>query len=50
MFLFPILLGAEKVDADEEQEDGISPSLVTKRQNTFVRLSMDKLKFMDMTN
>ena len=48
-FLVPYFLS--KKEEEEEENDGVgSFFVVIKRDNTFMCLSMDKLKFLDMTN
>ena len=40
----------EQDDKDKEENDGIGSFFVIKRNNTFMCLSTDQLKFLDMTN
>ena len=40
----------EKEEEEEEENDGVGSFFVIKRDNTFMCLSTDKLKFLDMTN
>ena len=47
-FLVPYFLS--KKEEEEEQNDGVGSFFVIKRDNTFMCLSTDKLKFLDMTN
>ena len=62
-FLIPYFLSASKTEEKEEEEekeqedkekeeenDGIGSFFVIKRNNTFMCLSTDQLKFLDMTN
>ena len=63
-FLIPYFLSTSKTEEqkqeeekeqgdkekEEEENDGVGSFFVIKRNNTFMCLSMDKLKFLDMTN
>ena len=63
-FLIPYFLSTSKTEEQEQEEeekeqddkekeeenDGIGSSFVIKRNNTFMCLSTDQLKFLDMTN
>ena len=40
----------EEEDEEEEENDGVGSFFVIKRNNTFMCLSTDKLKFLDMSN
>ena len=40
----------ESTDSKQEDQDGIASFFVIKRNNTFMCLSTDQLKFLDMTN
>ena len=54
-FLIPYFLSTSQTEEQEEQDDkeeneGIGSFFVIKRNNTFMCLSTDQLKFLDMTN
>ena len=53
-FLVPYFLSATKREEQEEEEEdeneGDGSFFVIKRNNTFMCLSTDQLKFLDMTN
>ena len=55
-FLVPYFLSATKTEEqeerkqEEEEKEGIGSCFVIKRNNTFMCLSTDQLKFLDMTN